>query len=227
MKASLGTQFLEPLFLRTRCSTTSTSTSALFRSLASSVLILSAWTKVGSGTALSFARRRRHLPRPSSRALKKPRGTFENQLRLPSFRGAKFPAESFRAIPKTKRHCCLGIERGIKICAPVHDAVLIESPLDRLKNDVAIMRECMEKASRIAVESEIGQGAQKTSAGNKFQLIEPAGGRFATARWPDGRRGPSHSLAGGFSGSRGAAGCRPEAGNRSGAPSVIVRCIDL
>ena len=24
--------------------------------------------------------------------------------------------------------CCLGIERGMKICAPVHDAVLIESP---------------------------------------------------------------------------------------------------
>ena len=47
--------------------------------------------------------------------------------------------------------CCLGIERGIKICAPVHDAVLIESPLDRLKDDVAIMRECMEKASRVVL----------------------------------------------------------------------------
>lgn len=48
--------------------------------------------------------------------------------------------------------CCLAIERGIKICAPVHDAVLIESPLDRLKNDVAIMRECMEKASRVVLD---------------------------------------------------------------------------
>src|SRR5205823_8362788 len=24
--------------------------------------------------------------------------------------------------------CCLGVERGVKICCPVHDAVLIEAP---------------------------------------------------------------------------------------------------
>ena len=29
--------------------------------------------------------------------------------------------------------CCLGIERGIEICAPVHDAVLICSPLERFE----------------------------------------------------------------------------------------------
>ena len=28
--------------------------------------------------------------------------------------------------------CCLATERGIEVCAPVHDALLICAPLDRL-----------------------------------------------------------------------------------------------
>jgi hypothetical protein len=45
--------------------------------------------------------------------------------------------------------CCFGIERGIEICAPVHDAVLICAPLDRLDADVASMQAAMAEASRI------------------------------------------------------------------------------
>jgi DNA polymerase I len=48
--------------------------------------------------------------------------------------------------------CCLGIERGIEICAPVHDAVLICAPLDRLDDDVAKMRAIMAEASRIVLD---------------------------------------------------------------------------
>ena len=33
--------------------------------------------------------------------------------------------------------CCLATERGIEVCAPVHDAVLICAPLDRLAADIA------------------------------------------------------------------------------------------
>src|SRR5262249_53874470 len=44
--------------------------------------------------------------------------------------------------------CCLGTERGIEICAPVHDAVLICAPLDRLDEDVARMQAAMAEASR-------------------------------------------------------------------------------
>ena len=33
--------------------------------------------------------------------------------------------------------CCLATERGIEVCAPVHDAVLICAPLDRLDDDIA------------------------------------------------------------------------------------------
>jgi DNA polymerase-1 len=45
--------------------------------------------------------------------------------------------------------CCLATERGIEVCAPVHDAVLICAPLDRLEDDVARMRAAMAEASRI------------------------------------------------------------------------------
>ena len=44
--------------------------------------------------------------------------------------------------------CCLGIERGVEICAPIHDAVLICAPLDRLEFDIATMRAAMAEASR-------------------------------------------------------------------------------
>jgi DNA polymerase-1 len=47
--------------------------------------------------------------------------------------------------------CCLATERGIEICAPIHDAVLICAPLDRLEADVARMREAMAEASRIVL----------------------------------------------------------------------------
>src|SRR5262245_7655405 len=44
--------------------------------------------------------------------------------------------------------CCLATERGIEVCAPVHDAVLICAPVDRLEHDVARMRACMAEAAR-------------------------------------------------------------------------------
>jgi DNA polymerase-1 len=47
--------------------------------------------------------------------------------------------------------CCLATERGIDVCAPVHDAVLICAPLDRLESDIAAMQEAMREASRIVL----------------------------------------------------------------------------
>jgi hypothetical protein len=48
--------------------------------------------------------------------------------------------------------CCLGIERGVEICAPVHDAFLICAPLDRLGADVAAMQAHMAEASRVVLD---------------------------------------------------------------------------
>jgi DNA polymerase I-like protein with 3'-5' exonuclease and polymerase domains len=43
--------------------------------------------------------------------------------------------------------CCLATERGVQVCAPVHDALLICAPLDRIKSDVATTRQAMREAS--------------------------------------------------------------------------------
>jgi hypothetical protein len=48
--------------------------------------------------------------------------------------------------------CCLATERGIEVCAPIHDAVLICAPLDRLEGDIADMRAAMAAASRIVLD---------------------------------------------------------------------------
>ena len=47
--------------------------------------------------------------------------------------------------------CCLATEAGIEVCAPVHDAVLIWAPLDRLEEDVMKMQGHMAAASRLAL----------------------------------------------------------------------------
>ena len=47
--------------------------------------------------------------------------------------------------------CCLATERGVEVCAPVHDAGLIVAPLDRLDANVAEMQEAMAEASRLVL----------------------------------------------------------------------------
>jgi DNA polymerase-1 len=47
--------------------------------------------------------------------------------------------------------CCLATERDIEVCAPVHDAVLICAPLDRLDADIAATRATMAEASKVVL----------------------------------------------------------------------------
>ena len=44
--------------------------------------------------------------------------------------------------------CILMTESGIRVCAPVHDAVLIEAPLDELEERIGQAQELMREASR-------------------------------------------------------------------------------
>jgi DNA polymerase-1 len=44
--------------------------------------------------------------------------------------------------------CCLATEAGIRVCCPIHDAVLIEAPLERLEADAEAMMAIMRKAAR-------------------------------------------------------------------------------
>jgi DNA polymerase-1 len=48
--------------------------------------------------------------------------------------------------------CCLATERGIEVCAPVHDAVLICAPLDLLDAAIATTRAAMAEASRAVLD---------------------------------------------------------------------------
>ncbi len=47
--------------------------------------------------------------------------------------------------------CCMATEAGIRVCAPVHDAILIMAPLDQLSADVSRLRYIMAEASRIVL----------------------------------------------------------------------------
>jgi hypothetical protein len=47
--------------------------------------------------------------------------------------------------------CCLATERGVAVAGPVHDALVIVAPLDRLDGDVAITQDAMREASRIVL----------------------------------------------------------------------------
>jgi hypothetical protein len=70
-----------------------------------------------------------------------------------------FNPRSFRNFPMQangaemlRLACCLATERGIEVCAPVHDAVLIAGPLYRLDENVTAMREAMREASSVVLD---------------------------------------------------------------------------
>jgi hypothetical protein len=48
--------------------------------------------------------------------------------------------------------CSLTVENGIQVCAPVHDAILIEAPLSELKGCIAKTQELMVQASETVLD---------------------------------------------------------------------------
>jgi DNA polymerase I len=48
--------------------------------------------------------------------------------------------------------CCLATERGVEVCAPVHDAILITAPLNRLDQDISRAQAAMAEASRVVLD---------------------------------------------------------------------------
>jgi len=64
---------------------------------------------------------------------------------------------------------CLATERGIEVCAPVHDAFLIYTPSDRLDATIAAMRAAMAEASRIVLSGfELGTDVSVTKWPNRY-----------------------------------------------------------
>jgi len=48
---------------------------------------------------------------------------------------------------------CMATEAGLKVCAPIHDALLLEAPLEQLDQDIAQLREIMIEASQMVMGS--------------------------------------------------------------------------
>ena len=47
--------------------------------------------------------------------------------------------------------CCIATERGIRVCCPVHDALLIEAPIDEINDVVAECQQIMREASELVL----------------------------------------------------------------------------
>ena len=45
--------------------------------------------------------------------------------------------------------CCFSVEQGIKVCAPIHDAILVEAPLDEIEATVENTQKAMSDASAV------------------------------------------------------------------------------
>jgi hypothetical protein len=70
-----------------------------------------------------------------------------------------FPMQA-NAAEMMRLAACLATERGIEVCAPVHDAFVIGAPLERIEADVAAMAACMTEASRVVLDGfELGTEA--------------------------------------------------------------------
>jgi DNA polymerase I len=61
-----------------------------------------------------------------------------------------FPMQA-NATETLRLAACLATERGIEVCAPIHDAFLICAPIDRLDADIGVMRAVMAEASRVVL----------------------------------------------------------------------------
>jgi DNA polymerase I len=64
---------------------------------------------------------------------------------------ANFPMQANGA-EMLRLACCLTTERGVEVCALVHDALLIEAPLAELAEQVLRTQAAMEEASMVVLD---------------------------------------------------------------------------
>lgn len=63
---------------------------------------------------------------------------------------ANFPCQANGA-EMLRLACCLMVERGVGLCAPIHDAVLVEGPADSIEQTVADTQNAMREASAVVL----------------------------------------------------------------------------
>ena len=61
-----------------------------------------------------------------------------------------FPMQA-NAAEMLRLACCLATEQGVRVVAPVHDALMIEASFDELEMAVATAQKCMRKASEVVL----------------------------------------------------------------------------
>ena len=89
---------------------------------------------------------------------------------------ANFPCQAHGA-EMLRLACCMLVEAGIGLCAPVHDAVVIEGPADTIDEVVAQARGIMAEASKIVLGGfEIGTDAEIVKYPDRY--IDKAGEDF-------------------------------------------------
>jgi hypothetical protein len=78
--------------------------------------------------------------------------------------------------------CIRATERGIKVCAPIHDALLIEAPADAIDDAVAATQAAMEEASKIVLAGfPLRANARIILAPDRY--MDPRGVRFWNTVW--------------------------------------------
>ncbi len=89
---------------------------------------------------------------------------------------ANFPCQANGA-EMLRLACCLLVERGVGLCAPVHDAVLVEGPADTIEDTVAQTRALMAEASRVVLAGfEIGTDSKIVRHPGRY--VDEAGADF-------------------------------------------------
>jgi hypothetical protein len=94
---------------------------------------------------------------------------------------ANFPMQANGA-EMLRLACCLATERGIRVCAPVHDAVLIEAPLADVEIAVAGCQAAMREASQIVLDG-YSQRTDCKIVRHPDRYTDPRGLRFWETVW--------------------------------------------
>jgi DNA polymerase-1 len=89
---------------------------------------------------------------------------------------ANFPVQG-NAAEMLRLACCLLVERGVRVCAPIHDALLIEGPSSEIDATVADTRAAMAEASQLVLAGfEVGVDAKVVRSPARY--VDEAGAEF-------------------------------------------------
>jgi DNA polymerase I-like protein with 3'-5' exonuclease and polymerase domains len=69
----------------------------------------------------------------------------------------------------TRITACLATERGLEVCAPIHDAFLIAAPLDKLDADIVAMQQAMAEGSQAVLGFAINTDVAVVKYPNRYQ----------------------------------------------------------